>query len=414
MQESSLKPLTLKITDKMLDTIGEQGVALGHSFFNGDVRICGLFGDPQMQLIGLAKSRLTEWGYSHDGLEDFLLYLAHENSDSPVADYLYDSSLWDRKDRLHSDFINKIIGFSDVTETAGITTTYTESKEAVYLKKWLHQTVALGLNDALPPHVSGFYGPYGAAGVLVFYGEKNITPLLKKITAGHYYSYEFLNERACINTSDQGSLHQALSTWITVLDDIYPEAKSFFLANQDTVRPFLARQDMLKPRRTSFCVNLTGQDRLANIKLLARLDQINGSVPVFWPICTDNIDMKRVKALDNEWAHQLWMQVYEELYTPNPRGYTLSSRPDQENSALKFFGTQMRWREEGREEDEEPTKRTVIYQAYLDWCKKTPKERSVVRIDMFFRDIIGHLMEMGFDKKDIETEDGLCLKEFTV
>ena len=280
----------------------------------------------------------------------------------------------------------------------------------MYLKKWLHQTIALGLNEALKPHITGSYGPYGAAGVLVFYGKKNITHLLKKITAGHYHSYEFLNERACINTSDQGSLHQALSTWITVLDDIYPEAKSFFLANQDTVRPFLARQDMLKPRRTSFCVNLTNKGEEADSKLLARLDQINGSVPVFWPICTDNIDMKLVDAIDKNWAHQLWMQVYEELYTPNPRGYTLNSRPDQENSALKFFGTQMRW----REEDEEPTKRTVIYQAYLDWRKKAPKERSVVRIDLFFREIIAHLVDMGFDKKDIETEDGLCLKEFTV
>ena len=409
MQES-LKPLTLKITKAMLHTIGEQGVSLDHSFFNGDIRIGGIFGDTQMQLMGLAKNCLTEWGYSHDGLEDFLLYIAHDSSDTPIAEYLYDSALWDRKDRLHSEFIGKIIGFSDVTETAGITTTYTESKEAVYIKKWLHQTIALGLNDGLMPHISGFYGPYGAAGVLVFYGKKDVTPLLKKLTAGHYYSCEFLNERACINTSDQGSLHQALSTWITVLDDVYPEAKSFFLANQDSVRPFLAKTDLLKPRRTSFCVNLTGQSGEADAKLLARLDQINGSVPIFWSICTDNIDMKRVDDINENWAHQLWMQVYEELYVPNHRGYTLSSRPNQENSALKFFGTQMRW----REEDEEPTKRTVIYQAYLDWCKKAPKERSVERIDMFFRDIIGHLVDMGFDKKDIETGDGLCLKEFTV
>ena len=116
-----LKPLTLKVTDKMLDTIGEQGVALGHSFFSGGILISGLFGNAQMQLMGLAKDRLTEWGYSHASLEDFLLYLAHDNSESPVGDYLYDSRLWDRKDRLHSEFINKIIGISDVTDITGVT-----------------------------------------------------------------------------------------------------------------------------------------------------------------------------------------------------------------------------------------------------------------------------------------------------
>ena len=195
----------------------------------------------------------------------------------------------------------------------------------MYLKKWLHQTVALGLNDTAMPHITGSYGSHGAAGVLVFYGKKDIIPLLKKITAGHYYSSEFLNERACIDLKNPASLHQALSTWITVLDDVYPEAKSFFMANQDTVRPFLAKTDLVKPRRTSFCVNLTNQSGATNSTMSTGSlteeqieEQINGLDPIFWPVCTDNIDMSFVDAIDKNWAHQLWMQVYEELYTQIP------------------------------------------------------------------------------------------------
>ena len=396
MQESSLKPLTLKITKAMLNTIGEQGVSLGHNFFNGDIRIGGIFGDTQMQLMGLAKNRLTEWGYSHDGLEDFLLQIAHEGDVNPIAEEVFELAIWDRKDRLHSQFID-IMGISkpenrtdepkDIKDYAAREAAIEATRETVFMKKWLHQTLALGLNED--------YNPCGAAGILVFYGKQDVTPLLEKLSLN---PNKLLGKKVCVNVKDQSSFHQALSTWITELDGLYPEARSFFKAKQDTYRPFLAKTDLLKARRTSFCVNFSSYPNIPSM---------SSSMSFYWPVCTDYIDMEQVKALDKEWFHQLWMQVYEELYVPNPKGYTLTARPDQENSALKFFGTQVRW----REDDEDPIKKTVVYQAYLDWCSKAPKDRIVMSIDRFFINVIRHLREFGF--KDIETEDKLCLKEFT-
>ena len=35
----------------------------------------------------------------------------------------------------------------------------------------------------------------------------------------------------------------------------------------------------------------------------------------------NNFDLDRIQALDEEWFKQLWKQVYEELYLPNPEGF---------------------------------------------------------------------------------------------
>ena len=118
--------------------------------------------------------------------------------------------------------------------------------------------------------------------------------------------------------------------------------------------------------------------------------------------------MDYVNSLDRSWFQQLWMQVYDELYAPNPKGFTLDSRPDQEDSALKFYGTQMRW----REEDEEPGDKVKIYEAYKAWCQEAPKDRVLQRPEWFFNTIIHHMKDNFF--QDIETEDKRGLREFTL
>ena len=70
----------------------------------------------------------------------------------------------------------------------------------------------------------------------------------------------------------------------------------------------------------------------------------------------------------------------------------------------------MRW----REEDEEPCSKEKIYAAYKDWCNEDTKNCIFENTRDFFIDIIAHLVELGFKKEDIETEDKLYLKEFTV
>ena len=77
-------------------------------------------------------------------------------------------------------------------------------------------------------------------------------------------------------------------------------------------------------------------------------------------------------------------------------------------TALKFYGTQMRW----REEDEEPGDKVKIYEAYKAWCQEAPKDRVLQRPEWFFNTIIHHMKDNFF--QDIETEDKRGLREFTL
>lgn len=360
-----MQPLTIEVTKDMLNVLG---ISLEYNQFSGNVQIKGLSDncDPKVQLLALAKNYLNEFGYSHTGLEDFLLYIAHKNSYNPVAEEILELSLWDKQDRLN-ELTKQIMGLK----------TAEDAKEEIYVRKWLHQTLSLALNDDQKPRAG--------AGVLVFFGNNSATPLLEKLAL----KPELFAEKIYIDSADANSRQRATSTWITDFRCIYHEAdNSFFLSSQDMHRPLFAREDMPKARRTSFCANLLHYPE---------------RVPtyIFWTVCTNQFDMDKIAALDKNWIYQLWMQVFEELYIPNPAGFTLSARPSQENSALKFFVTHMDFCD--GENDKADTEEQ-IYGAYLDWCK-AKTERIVKSKYEFFGDIRQYLSYIG-----IEAEKGLMLR----
>ena len=358
MQRNVLTPLTLEATERMLDGLAKRGANVEYNTISGNTKILGFSefeGDLKIYLLAMAKSYLNKYGFSHSGLEDFLLSIAQKYCVNPVKDELLVSYFWDKKDRLNH-FINSVMK----PETA---------QEAVFIKKWLHQALSLAFNDDNE-------NPRSAAGVLVFHGKQDIRPLLEKLAL----QPENFTEKTYIDLKDKDNLQRATSTWITELDGIYPEAKSFFLARQDMHRPMFAKVDMPKARRTSFCVNLA---KPTNQKEAKGSSEVDGLDPIFWPVKTDNIDMELFAELDNWYITQLWLQVYEELYLPNPKGYTLTARPDQENSAIKFFTTQMRFIDEG----EKSAERDKIYAAYQAWCEEEPEDRVMKREVKFFRDI---------------------------
>ena len=303
---------------------------------------------------------MTKFGYSHSGLEDFLRFEAHSCSNNPIYESIYEGAVWDKKDRLTALISNVMCLSSD--------------QETLCVRKWLHQCMALALND--------FYQPVGAAGVLVFHGNKSVTPLLEKLAPD-----ELLTVKAYLDSMDADSRRRATATWITELSGLYPEAKSFFLASHDMHRPLYASEDEPKARRTSFCVSLPELPE-------HQLDSI------YWPVCTEHLDLMRVAELDKEWVHQLWMQVYEELYIPNPKGFTLSARSDQENSALKFYAKHMDFFD--NEMPGKPDTEEKIYEAYLDWCKK--ENRVAKRQCIFFADIKQYLAGL-----DLKAEQGFML-----
>lgn len=90
--------------------------------------------------------------------------------------------------------------------------------------------------------------------------------------------------------------------------------KAFLTAKKDVFRMPYARSATKNPRRTSFCATVNPKEFLNDETGSRR----------YWVIDASNIDTARISALDEEWAIQLWRQVYETLYLPHPQGFRLT------------------------------------------------------------------------------------------
>lgn len=90
--------------------------------------------------------------------------------------------------------------------------------------------------------------------------------------------------------------------------------KAFLTAARDTYRMPYARAQIRKPRRTSFCATVNPKEFLNDETGSRR----------FWVIHPNGIDVERIRGLSADWLKQMWRQVYEQLYMPNPQGFRLT------------------------------------------------------------------------------------------
>ena len=161
--------------------------------------------------------------------------------------------------------------------------------------------------------------PYGADGVLVLQGDQGIgkTMLCSKLAV---YD-EWFMEGVSIDMGNKDTIIQATASWIAELGELdstlkreQSVLKAFLTAKKDVFRLPYARSATKNPRRTSFCATVNPQ-KFLNDETGSRR---------FWVIDASHIDTSRVEAIDEEWAMQLWRQVYETLYLPNPQGFRLT------------------------------------------------------------------------------------------
>lgn len=234
---------------------------------------------------------------SRQNLDDYLVLIEDENRFNPIEEMLQ-SVTWDGQDRL-----------TELTEIAGIAGNETE---ITYLRKWLHQSVAMALNDDIEP--------YGADGVLVIQGKQGTgkTLLCSKLAI----KAEWFAEGVSIDLTNKDSVIQATSTWIAELGELdstlkreQSALKAFITVRSDTYRQPYARAQTTKPRRTSYC---------ATVNPTEFLNDETGSRR-WWVIHPGKIDCERLIALRPEWMKQLWAQVYKELFLPNPQGFRLTA-----------------------------------------------------------------------------------------
>ncbi len=234
---------------------------------------------------------------TRQNLDDCLVLIEDENRFNPVEEMLQSVS-YDGKDRL-----------TELAEIAGIAGNETEM---LYLRKWLHQTIAMALNDDS--------APYGADGVLVIQNPQGAGKTLMCATLA--MSADWFSEGVSIDMNNKDSIIQATSAWIAELGELdstlkreQSALKAFITARSDTYRQPYARVRTTKPRRTSFCATVNPEQFLNDETGSRR----------WWVIHPAKIDCDRLKALSKEWVMQLWAQVYEELFLPNPQGFRLTA-----------------------------------------------------------------------------------------
>lgn len=229
-------------------------------------------------------------------LDDCLVLIEDENRYNPV-EKMFESTQYDGIDRL-----------KELAEILGVEGNKTY---VLYLRKWLHQCVAMALNDEM--------SPYGADGVLVIRGPQGAGKTL--FCSRIAMKAEWFAEGVSIDLDKKDTVIQATSVWIAEMGELDSTLKreqlalkAFVTACCDTYRQPYARVATTKPRRTSFCATVNPQEFLNDETGSRR----------WWVVEPTKIDCQKLKELPECWFQQMWAQVYTELYLPNPQGFRLT------------------------------------------------------------------------------------------
>lgn len=222
--------------------------------------------------------------------KDFLVHsiaaISNTHRYNPVLDMLQ-STEWDGQDRIIQ--LCFALGIQD------------NGYHCVFLRKWLHQAIALAGND------DGAISPEFA---LVLQGAQGIgkTNFFRRLAVRP----EFFKEGAVIDTRDKDSRIESTSVWLCELGELdstlkkeQASLKSFITSNYDTYRKPYARKADKVERRTCFCATV-------NPEAVNR--DTTGSRRFIY-IHVETLDKQFIyETMTPEWCTQLWRQVYEELY----------------------------------------------------------------------------------------------------
>lgn len=246
---------------------------------------------------------------SRQVIDDALVLIEDENRYNPVYDMLTEVQ-WDGEDR--------IAVLAEILHISG------HSDAVLYLRKWLHQCVAMALNSD--------ENPYGADGVLVLQAPQGMgkTFFFKTISM----KSDWFAEGMTLDLDNKDSVIQGTGKWIAELGELdstlkreQSALKAFLTASKDTYRQPYANVAVNKPRRTSFCATVNPKEFLNDETGSRR----------YWVIQPQSIDVERLKEFDEAWFQQLWAQVYETMSLPNPQGFRLT---DDERKRLEKHNEQ--------------------------------------------------------------------------
>ena len=314
--------------------LDNMGISVRLNRISGQPDISGFSSNDPARILPIkVRDQLDGISVSKRAIEAHLAAIAYENSYNPVQEML-DETMRDGQDRIAA-LLDQAMGLDG------------RQVEKDTVKRWLHQTMAMafngekntgsgtedsghdvdaddggfddgsfdddGFDDDDDPYVTNKKPRlYGADGLLVLVGPQGCGKSLLVSKLG--VSYDLFIGGRSINVSDKDNIIINTSRWITELCDIKKltsPQKAFITASKDSYS--FAYKDrygicrIMKPRRTSFCATANK----VPTELGRRL----------WVVDASNFDLAAIKALDKDWVKQLWKQVYEELYLPNPQGF---------------------------------------------------------------------------------------------
>ena len=227
--------------------------------------------------------------------KDFLVHsiaaISNTHRYNPVLDMLQ-STKWDGQDRLIQ--LCSVLGIQD------------NGYHCMFLRKWLHQAIALACND------DGAISPEFA---LVFQGAQGVgkTNFFRRLAVRP----EWFKEGAVIDMRDKDSRIESTSVWLCELGELdstlkreQASLKAFLTANFDTYRKPYARKADKAERRTCFCATVNPE----------AVNRDTTGSRRFVYIHVDALDKCFIyESMTPEWCAQLWRQAYEELYLANGR-----------------------------------------------------------------------------------------------
>lgn len=224
--------------------------------------------------------------------------IADSHPYNPVRKML-EATTRDSESRL--DVLYRVLGISNHLS-------YEAHMYRVLLRKWLHQAIAIALNDK---------GEVGDEFLISLQGRQGAgkTNFFRRLTV---FS-DLFAEGITVDVRDKDSIMKCTNVWIAELGELdstlkkeQAALKSFLTAHYDTYRKPYGRSTERIERRTCFAGTVNPE---ASIR-----DTTGSRRYVF--IHVENLDKEFIyNKMTPEWTMKLWREVYETLYLPNPKGF---------------------------------------------------------------------------------------------
>ena len=312
----SKKREKLRITTNLVSKVlYDMGITVGFNLITNQLEIDGMESKySKTEASTTLPVVIRDYMIEHMGVDvsrnrimDCLHVISDLNRFNPVIDMIANTA-YDGGDRI--TVLYDILGLLDIA-TDSEATKEQKRKYRLYLNKWLHQCVAMAFNNEDEP--------YGADGVLVLKGEQGIgkTTFFRVIAVNPAWFCEGKD----LNVYNKDAKIEVTGKWIVELGEIdgtlklkQSSLKSFVGSGKDELRAPWARTAVTRPRRASFCGTVNEEQFLTDETGNRR----------YWIIKVEKIKLDVLLGLTKDWLYQMWAQVYQNFYLPDPQGFRLT------------------------------------------------------------------------------------------